>query len=287
MATVLMMGAMCVVSCGDDDPIVEEGGSGSGSTTGGGSSTGGGGSTGGSTTTVSVASFDGMWLEHLSGTSNTGGGVEPDYDSKHNMKSFHHMFYDKYEITSTSPLTFVSYDENNKLRSESKCEQNKAGNITKVTDVYFYKGKEESKSETTYTYNANEQLTKIVCKDEESTETIELAYDGTVLKSVDIYSGEELYQSYYYKYPNKIENKFAQYVPTIAFEISYGLSFNDALFYLGLFGKASSLLPEQILYSEDDEYPDTYEYELDEKGRILKVQETECDSPKSFEYTYE
>lgn len=174
----------------------------------------------------------------------------------------------------------TSYSEyGEKSTTTIKISSNSKGLITGMTDIEEYSDEdctEKLVSTTKYEYNSNNQISKAktACKFEGKedgekysgnyTVTTTFSYDGKKLtKMVTEGSGSEDGDKFKekdvikfnYSGSNATNNIFYQYTPVLAevvSDISWDTNMNEPFAYLGMLGKASSMLPSS--YSYDSEW---------------------------------
>lgn len=228
----LMTGVMSVgmVSCGDDDEADEIG-----------------------TTKVSSSAFydiDGQRVQSV------GYLVNCAYDNNGDLQ-YLSLWNDDYKV-SNNPFK-LTYDDRYSVR-EITATFNGSGYISSLKMSRTYYNNEYDKDDETttasFSYNGNGQITKITMKSSEpdgywsANGTATLTYSGTVLKKISAKvvekEGKETYtinSTYEFVYQSQYENKYQQYTP------GYGRLFDEdtvGLFLIGMFGKASSQLPDEI-----------------------------------------
>lgn len=264
------------VACPDPDPI-NDGGSGK----------------------VSAKSFydiDGQRVKSV------GSNFRCSYDEKGNLSSYY--IYDHRCDLSLNPFKLI-YEYNDKYessRSVFELKINRQGLISQITEKYTYESTydfdiSENGTATSYiTYNKNGQIEKIEVKGSEKgtekdgietwdetwdfSKTFTYTYSGSVLKriksistAIGVENGEKAKENktenIEFIYDKEYENTYFQYTP---YYVDYALGFSyelEGLAYIGMFGKASSMLPSRIertrwYYGEEDgeDYEhDDYEYE--------------------------
>ena len=142
-----------------------------------------------------------------------------------------------------------------------------------------------------FSYNSEGYLSKIIAKTSASTEVIDFVYNNGNLIKYD-YTESDNHKTSYTVTSSNIENKskFPIELYTIATEIAGGsdLIFNSLyVAYLGVFGKTSANLPQKInwkYYNESENC--SFTYKTDENGNITSVKANYDGEAMNFSFSY-
>lgn len=241
-----MASTTIMVSCDDDDSGVD---------------------TGGKVSSSSYSDIEGQRVKSV------GSRFSCSYDENGNLASY----YDYGESYNLQLNPFKLEWTSNRESDVYEIKLNSKGLISQIINKFSYTSSSESESGTaTYeiSYNGNNQISSIAVsgstkwsyEEEQGTSsgtgTITFTYSGTVLKKVTQNATEsENGKKYKYestttfRYNNEYENPFFQYTPVYAEVALINL---EGLGYVGMFGKASSILPDYIDWEEkEDDYTDS------------------------------
>lgn len=208
------------------------------------------------------------------------------YDTDGNLSS-----YNNYEVSINPFVLQRAYSDNREVISFF---MNSQGFVSKINIVSTSQNKNNStieKNDYELTYNSFGQLTsmKVNSKytdnngeetfEETSTDNYMIKYHGNIINTIECKSvfyyedqKEEEECLYRFLYETPYDNAFCQYTPEFA-----GTVFEDqtlrGLSYLGIFGKASTSLPSQMLFEYEGGHTEkhTCTYSFNPDGSLAQV----------------